>query len=227
MLYLITFFLLLILLFFLSKWLTKEIFSLMKVFIKKETIIFSLLSLIYLPGTIIHEMSHFLAALLLFLKVREVKIFPEFVSSDKNHHQYTIKLGSVSYEKRDLIRGILVGIAPLLGGILFFYLIFHLFPSGNFIQNSLFIYLIFSVSSTMFSSKKDLSDLVFIVPITIIIAGIVYIFRIDFQFLIKDKRIIDNMIDFMKEINWYFFLSVIINTSLLLMVKVAKTIIRR
>lgn len=200
------FFILILILFFLSRQTTNHLFFFLRRFIKNEKTIYGLVSLIYFPGTILHELSHFFAATILFLKVREVKILPEF---EKNY----IKLGKVVYEKKDFVRGFLVGIAPLFGALFFFYLVyfFQLFPAKNFFLNLLFFYLIFTVSSTMFSSKQDLIDLVFIIPFFLFVGIIFYIFQIDPLILIKNSKIINNLVLFFNQVNQYLLLSVVIN----------------
>ena len=202
------------LIFFISRLTTNQIFYFLRKFIKKEKVIFSLVSLFYLPGTSLHEIAHFLAATALFLKVKEIKIFPEFKEG-------YIKLGSVLYEKKDFIRGFLVGIAPIFAGILFFYFIsvFKIFPSTNIFQNLLFAYLIFAVSSTMFSSKQDLVDFVFIIPILILIIAFIYIFQIDFSIILKNKELLESLLEFLKEVNFYLFFSLIINFSFFIILK--------
>lgn len=209
-----TFILQIIFIFFVSRLATNQIFYFLRRFIKKEKVVFSLVSLFYLPGTSLHEVAHFLAATVLFLKVREVKIFPEFKED-------YIKLGSVLYEKKDFLRGFLVGLAPLFAGILFFYFIslFKLFPSSNIFQNLFFAYLIFTISSTMFSSKQDLVDFVFILPILILIMAFIYIFQIDFTFILKNKQVLESLLKFLKEINFYLFFSLIINLGFFIILK--------
>lgn len=201
-------------LFFISRLSTNQLFYFLRKFIKDEKRVFSLVSLFYLPGTIVHEMAHFLAATILFLKVKEVKIFPEF---KKN----SIKLGSVWYEKKDFVRGFFVGIAPLFAAVFFFYLIsfFKLFPSSNLFQNLFFVYIIFVVSSTMFSSKQDLVDFVFFVPFIFFIAAIGYIFQINLNFVIDNQKIFNILLESLKDVNFYLVFSLIVNFFFFIILK--------
>ncbi len=203
-----------ILLFFLSRRTTNKLFQFLRIFIKKERIVFWIISLLYFPGTILHEMSHFLTATILFLKVKDINIFPEI---KKDY----IKLGSVLYEKKDFVRGFVIGIAPFFAGIFFFYYlsIFNLFPSVNFFQNLIFLYLIFAVSSTMFSSKQDLVDFVFIIPFIIFMAGVFYIFQINLDFILKDQKALINLLEFLKEVNFYLFVSLLVNLGSIIIIK--------
>src|SRR3989344_1820138 len=65
---------------------------------------------LYLPGIILHELSHLIGAVALFLHVKSIHLLPSISENEEGHRE--IKLGSVTYNKADPIRGILVGIAP-------------------------------------------------------------------------------------------------------------------
>ncbi len=154
-------------LYFLSRSNIKLIFKI----IKRKKLAAYLLSVLFFPGTVLHELSHFFAAIVLFLRVGDVEIFPS-IEGNK------IKLGRVYYERKDFVRGLLVGIAPLFTGsaVLFGIFYFNLFPANDFLQNLIFVYLIFSISSTMFSSKQDLKDLGLVVPLVLFLVALVYIY---------------------------------------------------
>jgi hypothetical protein len=66
--------------------------------------------LLFLPGVFLHESAHWTMARLLGLKTGKFRVWP------KRQGKY-IGLGSVSVESRDPVRDSLVGIAPLLVGI--------------------------------------------------------------------------------------------------------------
>ncbi len=208
-------------LYFISRQTINSIYAFFSLFIKNNKITFTLVSILYFPGTVIHEIGHFLMATVLFLKVQNIKLLPEFY----NEH---IKLGSVIFEKKDFIRGILVGIAPFLFAFFIFYAVsaFNFFPSDSFLNNIIFGYLIFTISSTMFSSKKDLIDLIYVIPFLLIIAGIVYFFDLKQTFNFKNDVIEVGFFNFLNTLNFYLFYSLIINLIILLssklIVKLAK-----
>lgn len=210
MIYLLFFIIQAISLFFLSRITTNEIFYFLRLFIKDEKVNFTIVSILFFPGTIVHESAHFIAVMLLYMKVRDVKFFPEF---EKNE----IKLGHVLYEKKDFVRGILVGVAPFFAGMFVFWLLafFHLFPNANIGLTVLFAYGIFAISSTMFSSKQDLVDIIYLLPLTVFIVGIVYIFNIRIDLLLKNPSISDTIFSFIKTIDIYFFFSIIINVVII------------
>ncbi|MCX6732622.1 MAG: hypothetical protein NTV98_03725 [Candidatus Roizmanbacteria bacterium] len=81
-----------ILLFFLSRLTLQKTYPFLKRIVKKDFYIIFLISLFYLPGTIIHEMSHYIVALILAMNPREMSFFP--VIEGKK-----VRLGHVLYEK--------------------------------------------------------------------------------------------------------------------------------
>ncbi len=66
--------------------------------------------LIFFPGILVHEMSHWLMAKLLFVRTGRITLWPNI---NRDHAVY---LGSVEVERTDPIRGSLIGLAPLLAG---------------------------------------------------------------------------------------------------------------
>ncbi len=173
-----------------------------------------LISLIFLPGTVLHESAHFLTAVILLLKVKGMSLFPQ---SDGK----TIRLGTVEYEKKDAVRGILVGIAPLFMGLGSFIIIsyFHISPI-------LAGYFIFIVSSTMFSSRQDIQDLIVVAPLAIILIAVFYIFNIRFD-IILNESISYRLMTVIKEINLYLFFSIIIHISLIFLLKWINSLLNR
>jgi len=213
--HLVIFVVLLISLFFLSRYTINQLFYFFRHFLKNEKAVFRLISLIFFPGTVLHEFAHFFAAIVLFLRVRDIKIFPEWEDSN-------LKLGHVLYEKRDFVRGILVGMAPIFAGLLFFLALFawRLFPQQNFLLNLLVIYFIFTVSSMMFSSKQDLLDLIYIPPVLILIAGIIYVFDIKIDILFQNENLGRLAITFLTQINFYLLISLSIHLGIILVLKI-------
>lgn len=137
--------------------------------------IIGIVSFLYAPGTIVHELSHYLVALLLNMHPREMSFFP-VVEGNK------IKLGHVLYEKNkgDFIRPLLVGIAPFFGamGVLWVFIHSSLFPGNEWWQTALFGYLILAITANMFSSAQDLIDIGYLIPLALIIGLIFYLFPV-------------------------------------------------
>lgn len=207
-------------LYFISRVTIQEVFYFFAIFTKNRKIIFSLTSLVFFPGTILHEMSHFIMAMIMMLRVRDVKILPEMENN-------SIKLGKVLYEKKDIVRGVIVGIAPILAGILFF--LFVSFISVSFKNNpfltGLLIYAIFAISTTMFSSKQDLIDIVFLIPFVIIITFILYVFKIPIVDVLQNFSLKLN--SSLVIINRFLFYSFVIHVILIMSFKSLRKLIKK
>jgi hypothetical protein len=133
-----------------------------------------LISIWYLVGTFVHELSHFFVALLLGHTVRSFSILPEFEHGG-------IKLGSVVYYKKDRFRSILVGIAPIFGGTFVaygLYLLLITYGDSWWISLILF-YSLFVILTNMFSSSQDLQDVAYLIPLSILIVIVGYIVGVD------------------------------------------------
>lgn len=130
-------------------------------------------SLLFLPGVIIHEISHFFVAAFLGVQTGTITIFPSDFSDAGEK-----SLGSVQIAKSDVLRASLIGLAPLfLGSLSIIAITTWQFPQlidsvlsleGTLNQlliegkrilaeplNLLWLYLIFAISNTMFVSKSD------------------------------------------------------------------------
>src|SRR3990167_9762947 len=70
------------------------------------------LFLLFFPGVIIHELSHFLVSELLFVKTFHMELWPKL-----EHGR--IKMGSVQIQQTDIIRRLLIGVAPIIVGVSF------------------------------------------------------------------------------------------------------------
>jgi hypothetical protein len=210
----IVFLLLIIGIYYFSRKAIKEIFYFLMRIFRNNHLVLAIITLILLPGTIIHELSHFLVALVLLLPVKSMSIFPEFNSNE-------IRLGEVKFEKRDALRSGLVGVAPFFLGILLLTSIFYfkIFPVQDIYINFLMAYVIFSVSSNMFSSSQDLKEAIYILPVVIIGIFIVYVFDI--------KLDMDLVNAIMKEANYYLFYVLGINIGAFLILKLFNSISRK
>lgn len=210
----IVFLLQIIAIYIISKLIVKELFIFLRKFFQTDFPVFFIVSLIFLPGTIIHEAAHFITALLLILPVKSLTIFPKWENNE-------IKLGEVLYIKKDFLRAILVGIAPVFFGIgiLFSLFYFHIYPANNIWLNILYSYLVFSVSANMFSSSQDLKDLALIIPVILPLIVIFYVLDI--------KINIGNLDVIMSKINFYIFFVLVINTVLFSFTKLLNHFIRK
>ena len=203
----------------LAHYLLNSAFHLMRRFIHSDTVIIWITAILYLPGTMLHEISHYFFALLLAMHPEEVSLFPHI---EKNH----IRLGHVLYRRHpsDVIRPIIVGIAPFFGAISLLWTIqsFHLFPGGVWWHTALFGYLILAITANMFSSKQDLVDLIYIVPVSLIIGAVLYIFgvQINTQILLS---MIGGLETFIKTLQTPLLFSLAVHSILIVIVKIILT----
>jgi hypothetical protein len=129
-------------------------------------------SLIFLPGTIIHELSHWIVAEILQVKTGKITIFPDDTGGGESH-----RLGSVATQKSDPVHGFLIGIAPFISGLGILVVLGQLLTSvwGNNLwwQLVLLIYGIVVIGNSMMISREDRRTwpfiLIFITLITIVL----------------------------------------------------------
>lgn len=131
---------------------------------------------VVLPGVVVHELSHWLMAKLLGVRVSRPAIGPV-----RKGRSRRITLGSVRIGKADWLRASLIGLAPLLGGTAIILLIGLLvLDVGNLAETAmaqglegimatleqamkvpdfwLWLYLVFSVSNAMQLSEADMAS---------------------------------------------------------------------
>jgi len=199
------------LLFILSQKLTSLLFIFLHRLTRSTKIATYCLSLLFFPGTLLHEFSHALMARFLFVPIYHMEFVPKLSGE-------TIKMGSVSIAKSDIIRRLLIGVAPFfigtaaLLGILYLAVLNHLF------ENRLFIiiigYLIFTIGNTLFSSKKDLEGAIEFLVIIAILAGLSYLLGFRFPALNLETIFANSLIKQLLQ-KGVFFLMVPVGIDLL------------
>ncbi len=147
------FFIELVILFLLSRNLSRVLSAFLYRFTKSKHFTISTIAFLFFPGTLLHELSHAIVAGLLGVHVGEIEFTPKV---DGEH----VKLGSVQIAHTDPFRRFFIGAAPffvgtlILLGILFFAAQNHFFD--NYFIVILIGYLAFEIGNTMFSSRKDM-----------------------------------------------------------------------
>jgi hypothetical protein len=134
-----------------------------------------LYQILLLPGVALHEFSHYLAASLLGVRVHSLSLRPD-VRGEK------IQMGAVVMDKPDFVRGLIIGVAPLvLGSAVVILIGYHVFDVGAMIEavNAgdssgiletirvafgvndawIWLYLIFAISNAMLPSESDRESL--------------------------------------------------------------------
>lgn len=203
-------------LYFVSRMLQTVLYRMGIVLLKSKTTTLHLLAILYLPGTILHELSHYFMAIVLFMRPEHIHIIPQI-------NEQGARLGSVeiSHSKHsfDFIRKIIVGVAPFFGalGIMWIIGIWGLFPGSHWWQTVLFGYFIFVFSGQMFSSSQDLIEVGYIVPVLIILCFFLSVFPVQIE-----KQIV-NSIEytislFLQQIQFPLLFSLITHSILILII---------
>lgn len=188
-----------------------------------------ILAFIFLPGTLLHELSHFLAAEGLGVRAGDFTIFPK----DEGHG---IKMGSVRVERTDPVRSFFIGIAPLVTGVLFLSAIFfgieyaqsqNLLLRYELILYTVGGYSLFVIVNMMFSSKKDLEACVEFIGFLIIIFAVLFFWGGDVWIQIQNIFEKEVVIQVLRLLSWILLFPIGINVSVIIVSGLMKKMIAR
>lgn len=205
--WLVLFVLLLLLLFLLAITFQKQLYLFFYLLSRSQLTAVQCITWILLPGTIIHELAHFLAATLLRVPTGEFSFMPEIRENNE------VKIGSLEIAKTGPLRFALIGLAPIILGLVAISSIdrFLLFPVlqttfshplkpfyyqfflKQFLLLFLICYLLFAVCNTMFSSKKDLETILFPILLIGLIGGALYLAGIRWSLTAQTSQLIANL----------------------------------
>lgn len=155
-----------------QRWLHRELQAILLLLTRNPSVAIGIFSLLFFPGVLLHETSHFLMARLLRVRTGKFSLIPQTTA------QGSLRLGYVETARADWFRDTLIGLAPLLtGGAVIAWLGFgrlQLMPVGSAILAAdwqvlpallrnvtavpdfwLWFYLAFAISSTMLPSASD------------------------------------------------------------------------
>lgn len=176
----------LIVLWLLSRRLSQNLFTAVFLLTKSRPIAISFLSLLFFPGTVIHELAHLFTAEIFGVRTSGLTLVPESIE------QKNVRTGSVSIAQSDPIRRAIIGIAPIfvglgLLGVLSYFLpgVWEqvrldianeiLFTSYSIYVLMLMVYALFAVSNTMFSSPEDMEGFWPVVGVITLLFAAAYI----------------------------------------------------
>jgi hypothetical protein len=172
MIWVVTFVIELVILFFISRRVKRRIYWFLNRSLRKEKWANYIFAVLFLPGTIIHELSHLVTALLLLVRVKRIELMPKV--DGKN-----LKLGSVAMEKPDIIRHSIVGISPFIFGTLLILLsVNYVFVNklyADWLVMFFLVYGIFQVSNSMFLSRSDLKEALELISALVLFYIVLYI----------------------------------------------------
>lgn len=157
---------------FLQRRLHREIQAVLLLITRRMDLTLAIFSLIFLPGVLVHEASHYLMAHALGVRTGRFSIFPKPLKDGR------LQLGYVETAHTDLLRDALIGAAPFFAGGLIvtyvglvqmglydFWLVLLSANGGTITQALLalpqrsdfwvWFYVAFTVSSTMLPSASD------------------------------------------------------------------------
>lgn len=183
----------LVLLYLLSRKLIQSVFTVLFYLTRSRNAGIWIVTIIFFPGTVVHELSHLFVAEILGVRTGKLTLIPESLERTE------IKAGGVMVSETDPLRRTLIGLAPVYVGILVLATLSYFLPTlfshgtdgangtyGSLWTNPnsyifmLICYLLFAISNSMFSSKEDMNG---VLPFTItaaifLIAGYVAGLRI-------------------------------------------------
>jgi hypothetical protein len=157
---------------FLQRLLHREIQASFLILSRSPEFSIALFSIIFLPGVVLHEFSHYLTALILGVQTAHFSLIPQMLPNGR------LQLGYVETMKSDVFRDSLIGAAPLIvGGSVVALLAvtrLELLPVWDALRTGqsellwhelerlpsmpdfpLWLYLVFTISSTMLPSPSD------------------------------------------------------------------------
>ena len=172
---------------FAQRWLHQEIQYIFLLLTRRQTLSLGLFSLLFFPGVLLHELSHYVMASLLRVRTGRFSLLPDLMPDGK------LRLGYVETVPTDIFREALIGAAPLItGGLAVGYLGINQLGLGPVAAALgqldwtglsqtlaalpelkdfwLWFYLAFAISSTMLPSASDRRAWL---PIGLVVLGLV------------------------------------------------------
>lgn len=201
---------------------TRDIFRDVYGYLKRQTkpnIASAVMAITYLPGTVVHELSHAFAALLVGAKPRKIHFLPEY--SDGH-----IVMGVAEIAGLGPLRRVFAGIAPFAVGIAALLgLTYLLDQTSSLLAQILIAFALFQISNNMFLSETDLEHFfpLILLIVLLLLAGIVL--AMSFGWNIPEHAWRGNfgaeMISFLQTANTYILVVLLLNAAIHALVRVA------
>jgi hypothetical protein len=214
---------------YLQRFLQHEIQSIFLLITHQPEISMALFSLLFLPGVLLHETSHFLMAHMLGVKTGRFSLIPKKLGNGR------LQLGYVETASTDFVRDALIGAAPIIAGGIFVAYIGVSRLEFNTLWESLaqgeasslrmaiksitdqpdfwlWFYLVFTVSSTMMPSSSDRRAWLPLILVIAVFFGLVLLLGVGPWLLSQFGSVIRSAVD---AITIVFGISVFIHLLLL------------
>lgn len=195
----------LFLLYILSQSVFTRLAGFVNIFIKKTSLAYYIIAALFLPGTYVHELAHYIMAKVLFVETFEISLRPKIEKG-------LIRLGSVKIARTDFLRRALIGAAPFLFGICFLLGSIHLFLAYHWQTHPVAIVIqsliTFQIGNTMFMSKRDREGLWKVGLLGIVLATFIYLSGIDIHPFISN---IFSYQELFRQISLYLFVPIVLD----------------
>lgn len=199
----------LILLYLLSRRVIQTLYSLLHMLTRSRTVAIWIVSIIFFPGTVVHELAHLFTAEILGVHTGKLTLVPESLEGTE------IKAGGVMIAETDAFRRTVIGVAPVIWGVTLLTALSYWLPTlwqqtvntinqGNALTDYSFyalflvLYALFSVSNSMFSSKEDMKGVIPFVITVVLFAVAAYIagfrFGLTGELLAKTTLVLETLV---------------------------------
>ncbi len=132
-----------------------------------------LLALLFLPGTLLHEMAHLITATFLGVATGNIELIPKIEDT-------RVIMGSVPIAQTDRVRRALIGAAPFIFGLGSLLLIGWWLANqqAGWLGTLIAFYLCFQIGNTCFASGRDMEGTLELVAAIAFVIAVLFLFGI-------------------------------------------------
>lgn len=217
------FFLELAILFFLSGFFINSIFNIVLKLTKSKFLSVYLIFILFLPGVLVHELSHYIFAKILRVGAGNIRLLPELFEGD-------LRLGSIDVAETDLLRRTIIGISPLISGTLIivglplFFLISDNSRTVTYPQIFIFLFVVFEIGNTMFSSRKDMQGVGKLIILTVLLFVCLHTIGISVLAFVGPIFLSGKIMNFIKTSSVFLSIPLVLDLILVILVRLIQKI---